>query len=158
MRSLPLPLIALALSAAPLARADEGMWPFNMVPRERIEQAHHVLLADAWLDHVRLASVRFTVGGSGSFVSPRGLVLTNHHVGGDCIAKRASPARDYLATGYLAGRDGPEVACPDLELDNLVSTEDVTRRVHDARKPGMSDAEANRAMKGAMGAIEKECH
>jgi Peptidase S46 len=150
--------IALALSATSLARADEGMWPFNMVPRERIEQAHHVLLTDAWLDHVRLASVRFTVGGSGSFVSPRGLVLTNHHVAGDCIAKVATPARDYLATGYLAGKDGPEVPCPDLELDNLVSTEDVTQRVHDARKAGMSDAEANRAMKGAMGAIEKECH
>jgi S1-C subfamily serine protease len=158
MRPWTWPVLAAPLLASPVARADEGMWPFDMVPRQRIEQAHHVALTDAWLDHVRLASVRFNVGGSGSFVSARGLVLTNHHVAGDCIAKLASPSRDYLATGYLAGTDGPEVSCPDLEVDELVSTNDVTQRVHDARKPGMSDAEGNRAMKGAMGAIEKECH
>ncbi len=158
MRFSLLPVLTAALLACPAARADEGMWPFDMVPRQRIEQAHHVVLTDAWLDRVRLASVRFNVGGSGSFVSPHGLVLTNHHVAGDCIAKLASPSRDYLATGYLAGRDGPEAACPDLEVDDLVSTEDVSRRVHDARTAGMSDAEGNRAMKGVMSAIEKECH
>ncbi|MGA7118465.1 MAG: S46 family peptidase [Polyangiaceae bacterium] len=158
MRPSILSVFAFAVLAAPTARADEGMWPFDMVPRQRIEQAHHVTLTDAWLDHVRLASVRFNVGGSGSFVSSRGLVLTNHHVAGDCIAKLASPSRDYLATGYLAGKDGPEAACPDLEVDELASTDDVTQRVQSARRPGMSDAEANRSMKGAMGAIEKECH
>jgi hypothetical protein len=158
MRSSILAIFTGAALAAPVVRADEGMWPFDMVPRQRIEQVHHVTLTDAWLDHVRLASVRFNVGGSGSFVSPRGLVLTNHHVAGDCIAKLGSPSRDYLRTGYLAGKDGPEAACPDLEVDELVSTEDVSRRVHDARQPGMSDADGNRAMKGAMGAIEKECH
>jgi S1-C subfamily serine protease len=153
-----LPVFGMAVLVAPVARADEGMWPFDMVPRSRIEQDHHVTLTDGWLDHVRLASLRFNVGGSGSFVSPRGLVLTNHHVAGDCIAKLASPSHDYLATGYVAGHDGPEAACPDLEVDELVSTEDVTQRVHDARKPGMSDADGNRAVKGAMSAIEKECH
>jgi hypothetical protein len=140
------------------AAADEGMWPPDMVPRQRIEQAHGIVLPDAWLDHVRRASVRFNVGGSGSFVSPRGLVLTNHHVAGDCIAKLATPAHDYLSTGYVAGVDGPEAKCPDLEIDNLVSIQDVTARVREARKPGMSDAEGNRAMKGEMGAIEKDCH
>jgi S1-C subfamily serine protease len=150
---------ALAAVAAPsLARADEGMWPFDMVPRARIAEAHHVALSGEWLDHVRLASVRFNVGGSGSFVSPRGLVLTNHHVAGDCIAKLSGPSHDYLTTGYVAGKDGPEVACPDLEIDELVSTEDVTPRVQSAREAGMSDAEGNRALKGAMSVIEKECH
>ncbi|HZU83084.1 MAG TPA: S46 family peptidase [Polyangiaceae bacterium] len=144
------------------ARADEGMWPPDMVPRARIEQERHVALTDAWLDHVRLASVRFNVGGSGSFVSPRGLVLTNHHVAGDCVAKLASPGHDYLAAGYLAGRDGPEIACPDLELDQLLSIDDVTARVQAAGAPAggppLSDADANRATKAAMGQIEKECH
>jgi S1-C subfamily serine protease len=158
MRPLALPILAAAIAACPVADADEGMWPFDMIPRRRIEQEHHVVLTDAWLDHVRLASVRFNVGGSGSFVSRKGLVLTNHHVAADCIAKIASPSRDYLATGYLAGKDGPEIPCPDLEIDELVSFEDVTRRVSDVRTPGMSDAEANRAIKAEMASIEKQCH
>ena len=155
--TLPLLVLLPLLPPAPAA-ADEGMWPPDMVPRQRIEQAHGIALADTWLDHVKRASVRFNVGGSGSFVSPRGLVLTNHHVAGDCIAKLATPAHDYLAAGYVAGVDGPEARCPDLEVDNLVSIQDVTGRVREARKPGMSDADGNRAMKGEMGAIEKECH
>ncbi|MDP9001118.1 MAG: S46 family peptidase [Myxococcota bacterium] len=129
-----------------------------MVPRSRIDAEHHATITDGWLDHLRRASVRFNVGGSGSFVSPRGLVLTNHHVAGDCIAKLASPEHDYLAAGYLAGKDGPEVPCPDLEINQLESMEDTTARVQAARKPGMSEAEANRAMKATMAAIERQCH
>ena len=72
-----------------------------------VRTSRGVTLTDAWLDHVRLASVRFDSGGSGSFVSKDGLVLTNHHVASDCIAKLATQGKDYLATGYLAGKDGP---------------------------------------------------
>ena len=82
------------------------MWPFNMVPRERIKKDHGIDVTDAWLDHLRLASLRFNTGGSGSFISPNGLVLTNHHVASDCIAKLGSAGHDYLENGYLAGRDG----------------------------------------------------
>jgi hypothetical protein len=149
---------AAALLLCSTARADEGMWPFDMVPVQRIAHDHNVQLSPQWLDHVRLASVRFNVGGSGSFVSPHGLVLTNHHVASDCIAKIASAGHDYLENGYVAGKDGPEVPCPDLELDQLQSIEDVTPRVTSARRPGMSDADANKAMKAQMAAIEKECH
>ena len=141
-----------------VARADEGMWPFDLVPVERIAQEHHVELKPAWLDHVRLASVRFNVGGSGSFVSPHGLVLTDHHVAGDCIAKIAGAGRDFMETGFQAGRDGPEAPCPDLELDQLQSMEDVTAGVQAARLPGMSDADANKAMKAQMATLEKQCH
>ncbi len=148
----------LPLLLAPSARADEGMWPFDMVPIQRIAQEHHVTVAQPWLDRVRLASVRFNSGGSGSFVSPHALVLTNHHVASDCIAKLASPGHDYLSGGYLAGKDGPEAPCPDLEIDQLVSMTDVTAQVQGARQPSMSDAEANRAIKGQMASIEKECH
>jgi hypothetical protein len=140
------------------ARADAGMWPFDMVPIQRIAKDHGVTLTPQWLDHVRLASVRFNLGGSGSFVSPKGLVLTNHHVAHDCIAKIASPGHDYVAAGYLAGKDGPEIKCPDLEIDQLTSIEDVTQRVLAARQPGASDADANQAMKAQMASIEKDCH
>jgi hypothetical protein len=133
------------------------MWPFDMVPKEQIQKDHGVTLTDAWLDHVRLSSVRFSVGGSGSFVSATGLVLTNHHVASDCISKLASQQKDYLGTGFLAGPDGPEAKCPDLELNQLVSIEDVTDTVRAAKIAGMSDADANAAMKGAMARIEKAC-
>ena len=161
-RALGYKLVAVALVAATPAFADEGMWPFDMVTEPstalKIAQSHHVTLTQQWLDRVRLASVRFNSGGSGSFVSSRGLVLTNHHVAADCIAKLASAGHDYLATGYLAGKDGPEVKCPDLEVDQLVSIEDVTARVQGAKQPSMPDAEANRAIKAMMASIEKECH
>jgi hypothetical protein len=150
-------LAILVLTPASQGRADEGMWPFNMVPKERIQKDHGVDLTDAWLDHVRSASLRFNSGGSGSFVSPAGLVLTNHHVASDCIAKLSGPDKDYLAEGYVAGRDGPEAKCPDLELNRLASIEDVTDPVLAARKPGMTDADANAAIKGAMSRIEKTC-
>jgi hypothetical protein len=133
------------------------MWPFNMVPKDRIATDHKVTLTDAWLDHVRLASVRFNSGGSGSFVSAGGLVLTNHHVASDCIAKLGSAAHDYLRDGYVAGKDGDEARCPDLELNQLVSIEDVTDKVKAARKDGMSDADANAATKGTIASIQKEC-
>jgi hypothetical protein len=134
------------------------MWPFDMVPVQRIAKERGVTLSQDWLDHVRLSSVRFNVGGSGSFVSAHGLVLTNHHVASDCIAKIASASHDTLETGYLAGKDGPELACPDLELDQLQSIEDVTQPVLAARPQGASDVDANKAMKAKMASIEKECH
>ncbi len=155
-------LIALAAAFTVIAypagaRADEGMWPFNMVPREQIQKDHGVTLTDAWLDHIRLSSVRLNSGGSGSFVSARGLLLTNHHVASDCIQKLASAQKDYIEYGFIAGVDGPEIKCPDLELNQLVSIDDVTDKVKAAKTAGMSDADANKAMKGAMATIEKAC-
>ncbi|MDB4995091.1 MAG: Peptidase [Myxococcaceae bacterium] len=149
---------SLAFVAGPTrAKADEGMWPFNMVPKDAIQKDHKIAITDAWLDHVRLSSVRFNSGGSGSFVSPTGLVLTNHHVGTDCIAKIATSAHDWLELGYIAGKDGPEVKCPDLELNVLLKIEDVTAEVKAVKKPGMTDADANVAIKGKMSEIEKLC-
>ncbi len=155
---LTLATIAPDTLGARTARADEGMWPFDMIPRDRIQKDHGVALTDSWLDHVRLASVRFNNGGSGSFVSPTGLVLTNHHVAADCIAKVASSSSDYMANGFRAGTDGPELKCPDLELNVTVAIQDVTDDVRAAKTDGMSDADANAAMKGAMSTLEKKCH
>ncbi|MFH3675855.1 S46 family peptidase, partial [Acinetobacter baumannii] len=82
------------------ARADEGMWPFNNVPKAEIKRRYGFEVTDAWLQKVQLASVRFNNGGSGSFVSPDGLVLTNHHIASDTLAKLSTPQRDLVKEGF----------------------------------------------------------
>lgn len=150
--------VTCAICAAPSdARGDEGMWPFDRVPREAIRKRYGVAIDDAWLEHLRLASVRFNNGGSGSFVSATGLVLTNHHVGADCVAKLGRSGRDYLATGFVAGPDGAEAKCPDLEVNQLLGIEDVTAKVQSARNGVAGEKEANTAVKAAMSRIEREC-
>ncbi|MBZ5545979.1 MAG: S46 family peptidase, partial [Acidobacteriia bacterium] len=109
-----------------------------------------------WLGHVRLSSVRFNDGGSGSFVSPHGLVLTNHHVALGQLQKISTPKKDYAKGGFYARTRAEEVKCPDLELNVLVSTEDVTARVQGAVKPGMSEEVALKARKAEAAKIEKE--
>jgi hypothetical protein len=139
------------------ARADEGLWPFDMVPKADIAKAHGVTLDDKWLEHLRLSTVRLSAGGTGSFVSGTGLILTNHHVASDCIAKIGSSSHNYMDEGFYAAKDGGEAKCPDLAVDVLVAMEDVTDKVRAAKQPNMSDADANVAMKAKMGELEKAC-
>src|SRR4051794_14696253 len=101
MKTITITLLTLMLSAN-AARADEGMWTFNNFPRALVKQRYGFDVTDEWLDHVRLASVRFNVGGSGSFVSSGGLVMTNHHVGADCINKLGATDHDYIRDGFYA--------------------------------------------------------
>jgi hypothetical protein len=151
-------LFALILALAlPLAFADEGMWLFNAFPKERVQKQYGFLPTQEWLDHLRLASVRFNNGGSGSFVSADGLAFTNHHVGADCIEKLATSGADYMKTGFYAKTQAQEAKCPDLELNVLVGIDDVTAKVKAAVKPSMSTADAGQAQRSAMSAIEKEC-
>lgn len=138
------------------APGDEGMWPLNRFPRERFAERHGTPPDRAWLDHVRLASVRFTNGGSGSFVSADGLVITNHHVGRDCIHKLSTAERDLIAEGFVAASPADELPCPDLELNVLVGIEPVTGRVHGATE-GMPAAEAAAARRAERAAIERQC-
>src|SRR5271163_934364 len=96
-----LTLTGLTLMMAPTpAHADEGMWLFNNPPRKILKDKYGFEPTDKWLEHVQKASVRFNSGGSGSFVSPDGLVMTNHHVGADCLAKISTKEKDYVATGF----------------------------------------------------------
>jgi Peptidase S46 len=151
-------LVAVALAACVPLIADEGMWPFNNVPVKYLKSKYGWAPDRAWLDHVRLASVRFNDGGSGSFVSSTGLVLTNHHVGANCIQKMSNAEHDYIKTGYEARTAAEELKCPDLELNVLESIEDVTRQVNAKVKPGMADAKALETQKAEEARIEKSCH
>ena len=150
-------LIALfATSGFNLVRADEGMWTFNNVPRAEIKRKYGFEVTDAWLKKVQLATVRFNSGGTGSFVSADGLVLTNHHIASDVLQKISNAENDYNKEGFYARTRDQEVKAPDLELNQLISIEDVTDRVTSAVKPGSSPAEANAARRAAIANIEKE--
>ena len=149
--------LAILLVTALAARADEGMWTFNDFPKQLVQQRYAFTPSDAWLDHVRLSSVRFNNGGSGAFVSPHGLVMTNHHVGSDCIHELGSAAHDYMAEGFYAPAREQEARCPSLELNVLVGIEEVTAAVNAGVKPGMDAATRYAAQKAAMSRLEKEC-
>src|SRR5215472_536603 len=152
-------LLILSLLVLPLAtpsQADEGMWLFNNPPVKVLQDKYHFQPTAAWLDHIQKSSVRFNSGGSGSFVSPDGLIMTNHHVGADCLAKISTKDNDYLATGFAAKSNANEPKCTDLELNVLISIEDVTARVMGAVKPGMDDASAEKARRAEINSIEKE--
>jgi hypothetical protein len=138
------------------AAADEGMWLFNDLPRQQLKSRYDFTPSDAWAEHVMKASVRFNSGGSASFVSSTGLVLTNHHVGAETLQKLSTPENNYYQDGFYAGTRDQELAAPDLELNQLISIEDVTERVNAAVKPGVSAAEAAQARRAVMAEIENE--
>jgi hypothetical protein len=138
------------------ALAEEGMWTFNNVPREEIKKKYGFEVTDEWLKNVRLASVRFNNGGSGSFVSSSGLVLTNYHIVEDLVTDVSTPEKDYAKLGFVAKTRADEIKLPGLELNVLMSIEDVTTRVNEAVKAGMSDADAFTARRTASSAIEAE--
>jgi hypothetical protein len=140
-----------------LALADEGMWLYNSFPKDAVKAKYGFEPTQAWLDHVRLSSVRFNNGASGSFVSSDGLAITNHHVGSQCIHQLSTGGRDYMKTGFYAHSLAEEAKCPDLELNQLIIIEDVTAQVNAAVKPEMSVADAGQARRGAMSGIEKSC-
>src|SRR5216110_1168162 len=138
------------------AAADEGMWLFNAPPLKQLKEKYNFEPTPQWLEHLQKASVRFNSGGSGSFISANGLVITNHHVGADALQKASSEPHNYLKDGFYAQTNTEEIKCTDLELNVLVSTEDVTARVNVAVKAGMSPDAASKARENAIAQIEKE--
>ena len=138
------------------ALADEGMWTFNNVPRAEIKKKYGFEVTDEWLNKVRLASVRFNNGGSGSFVSPNGLVLTNYHIVEDIVGEVSTPEKDLAKEGFVARTRAEEIKAPSLELNVLMSIEDITSRVTGAVKANATDAEAFAARRAEISAIEAE--
>src|SRR5947209_3491491 len=148
--------IMCAFESAASGFADEGMWLFNAPPLKQLKEKYYFEPTQQWLEHLQKASVRFNSGGSGSFISANGLVITNHHVGADALQKASSEQHNYLKNGFYAKTNAEEIKCSDLELNVLVSTEDVTARVNVAVKAGMSPDEATKARGNAIAEIEKE--
>src|SRR3954469_2188486 len=139
-----------------MAPRDEGMWPFNNIPRDEIKRKYGFDVTDEWLKKVQLASVRFNNGGSGSFVSPNGLVLTNYHIVEDFVGELSTAQKDYAKDGFVARTQADELKIPNVELNELISIEDVTNRVNGVVTAGMSDADALAARRKETAAIEAE--
>ncbi len=145
-----------ALSLVPTVLADEGMWLLTDPPRSLLKEKYGFDLTDEWLARARQASVRFNSGGSGGFVSADGLIVTNHHVGADCLQKLSPKGQDYVRDGFYARARDAELKCPDLELNVLVSTADVTDAVNAAVTADMTPAQAFAARRAVMAKIEKQ--
>ncbi len=135
---------------------DEGMWLFDDLPREHLREKYDFDPSEDWARHVMLSSVRFSSGGSASFVSSNGLVLTNHHVAADTLYKLSTPESNYATNGFLATSPEQELKAPDLELNQLVSIEDVTDRVNSAVADDLDAGAANEARQAEKARIEKE--
>jgi hypothetical protein len=150
-------LLAVLAVLAPLAAgADEGMWTFDAFPSEEVQGLYGFAPTSAWLENVRLSSVRLARGCSGSFVSERGLVMTNHHCAHTCVEQLSTKGRDLVKSGFLARTAAEEARCPDVEVNQLVAISDVTARVRGATK-GMSGEAYEKALRGELARIEKEC-
>jgi hypothetical protein len=156
LRSLAALLSGGLLIASVPSRADEGMWTFDNPPIKQLQEKYHFTPTQEWLDHVRLSCVRFNDGGSGSFVSAHGLVLTNHHVARGQLQKNSTAEHDYIKDGFYAATPEHEIKSPDLEVNVLVSMENVTERVHTAVKNAKTDQEEFTARKAVLADIERE--
>jgi hypothetical protein len=156
LRKLTFFTMACMIGLAVFASADEGMWLFNAPPLKQLKDKYQFQPTPQWLGHLQKASVRFNSGGSGSFVSANGLVITNHHVGADTLQKISNEQHNYLRDGFYASTQADEIKSADLELNVLTSIEDVTARVNGAVKRGMTGDQASSARNAIIAAIEKE--
>ncbi|MGC8792108.1 MAG: S46 family peptidase, partial [Bryobacteraceae bacterium] len=147
--------LLLAVFLGAVARADEGLWLFEAFPKQQVAAKYGFQVTDEFLERLRLASLR--VGASGSFVSPDGLIFTNHHVALDCLQKISTKEHNYVVDGFWAPVLADEKPCPDLEANQLVRIQDVTERINAAVRPGAPDAEALRQRLAEIARIEKEC-
>ena len=149
-------LLLLTTAGATFSVADEGMWTFDNPPLKQLQEKYGFTPTKAWFDHVRLSSVRFNDGGSGSFVSPNGLTITNHHVAFGQLQKLSTAGKDYVKDGFHAKTQAEELKCPDLELNVLLSMENVTSQVQGTVKPGMTEKQALDARNAEKAKIQKE--
>ena len=155
-RAIVLFLAASVVSFSGSCAADEGMWLFNDLPTEYLKEKYGFEPTDAWADKLMKSCVRFNVGGSASFVSSNGLVLTNHHVASDTLFKLSNEASNYAEDGFLARSMEQELKAPDLELNQLLKISDVTDKVNSAVTADMNPGDAAKARRGKIGELETE--
>lgn len=146
-------LLVICTLSLPLP-ADEGVWLFNQFPKDKVKEKYEFEVTDAFLDHLRLSTLRIG-NGTGAFVSPGGLALTNQRLVTDCL--KAAQGHDYLKDGFYAATPAEELPCPNLDAAVVVAMEDVTKQVKESAKEGGKPAEALARRNAAVGALEKAC-
>lgn len=149
-------VLLLSLVFAQQTRADEGMWTFDNFPSKTVGAKYGFAPSTAWLDHVRLSSLRIAGGCSASFISPQGLVMTNHHCVVACVEQLSTPQQNLEQDGFSAATPAEEKKCPDFELDQLVEIRDVTRDVLDVLNGKTGDT-ANKALNAKRAELEQSC-
>jgi Peptidase S46 len=154
-RALVVSSCAALLLSVPV-RSDEGMWTFDNPPLKQLQEKYHFTPTQQWLDHIRLSCVRLNDGGSGSFVSAHGLLLTNHHVARGQLQKNSTAQHDYIKDGFYAATPEQEMKSPDLEVNVLVSFENVSERVAAAVKKAARPNEEFAARRAVIADIERE--
>jgi hypothetical protein len=154
MRQLKLMGLA-ALLVVATAHADEGMWTFHNPPTALVKQKYGVDLTQAWLDQVRLSTVRLS-NCTASFVSPNGLILTNFHCSWACLDEHSNKDKSLRNEGFLAGGREKEIRCEQQVADVLVAYEDITARIAAATK-GLDDKAANDMRKKTLTQLEQAC-
>ena len=148
--------LSFACLGAAICGAEEGMWTFDNPPLQQLKERYNFTPTKQWLDHLRLSCVRLNDGGSGSFVSPHGLLLTNHHVARGQLQKNSTSARDYLKNGFYARTEAEEMKSQDLEVNVLVSMEDVTARVSEVVKNAETPEKAFAARRAITAEIARD--
>lgn len=149
-------LTSICIAAYALAPAQEGMWPFNAIPVEQIQKEHGVTLSQEWIEHVQKSCLRVSLGGSASFVSSNGLVLTNHHVGSKAIYNLSTEGCNLIEHGFLAKTLSEELKCPNMYVDKLVSIQDVTLEVLEGTSDAIDAKDRETMRKASISRITKE--
>lgn len=148
--------LSFALTATTFcAQAGEGYWLFNRLPVEKMQAELNFTPTPEWTENLMKASVNVG-GGSGSFVSRDGLLLTNHHVARGAIEAISTPERNILKNGFLAMNPTEEIKAKSLTIKVLQKIEDVTAQVKEVVTPTMTSAQANAARLTKISAIENE--
>jgi hypothetical protein len=146
-----------AFCIMPAAHAEEGMWTFNNFPVKKVEAEYQFAPSQTWLNHVQASSLRIAGGCSASFISPNGLVMTNHHCVVECVQQLSTAKQDFSENGFSANTQAEEQKCPDFEIDQLTEIRDVTAEVHTAMAGKTGDA-ANKALHAEEAKLQESCN
>jgi hypothetical protein len=153
-------LVSAGLLLVPRAEADEGM--YLLYEADKLDLAalkkRGLNLSVKQLQGLAPAIVQMNRGGTGSFVSAQGLIVTNHHVAYGCLARLdATTHKGIMKRGHVARSRQTEVGCPGYDLLAVLEVKDVTRQVLKVVRPRMKPEKRATAIRIQKRRIEAAC-